>query len=193
MINVYIVSGPPGSGKSFQVGGFVAAMVKDGEDGVIISADHHHCATLREILNQNESYRGIPFNLLNDVSINEALDNYEFNVEVLATAHPQCFRAFLEALRANEDGNFNVIVDNTNIHEGEIAPYYLAAQAFDAEVEILRVETALDVCIKRGVHGVPEGTVERMHKTFMEERDHPYEAGVIIPKQHMPWWKSRAL
>ena len=192
MTRVFIVSGPPGSGKTFFANGFAESFVKDGERGVLLSVDHFHCPTLMEHL-PGEGYQGILFDLLNDASVNQALDNYQFDPDNLATGHPRCFKAFIQWMTMWKVNPFNIIVDNTNIHEGEIAPYYLAAQAFGAEVEILRVVATLDVCIKRGIHGVPDETIERMHTTFHETKDHPREESVRIPKQHMPWWVSRTV
>jgi len=190
MSNVTIMSGLPGSGKSFHVRSFVGFLLSEGEEGIIISADHRHCATLQEVLS-NEEYEGIPFHRLGDEDIQNALDNYEFKPTVLETAHPQCFKAFINKLLSG--GDSNIVVDNTNIHAAEIAPYYLAAQAFGATVEIIRVEAPVELCIKRNVHDVPKEAIVRMNATFSEMKGHPWKNGVTIPKQHMPWWTSRSV
>lgn len=185
---VYIMSGPPGSGKTFQANAFAQVMASEGKKGVIVSADHYFSDI------PEKGYRGIPFDKVNDADILNALKTYDFSLEGLAIAHPWCMWAYMNVLMfdpAEED--FHIIVDNTNIHNFEINPYYLVAQALKAKVEVLRVPADLDVCIERNTHGVPEDTIRRMHTKFSEMMDHPWIPDVQIPAQHMPWWESRTL
>ena len=190
MTKVTIMSGPPGSGKSFQTQGYATVLNNEGQMGIIVSADHYFCPELMPRLAQKE-YFGIPFNLANSQTI---LLGYEFDPSKLPLAHQQCMRGFVEAIMAAKSvKNYHIIVDNTNINSPEIAPYYLVGEAFGAEVEILRVEASLDDCIRRNVHGVPDEVITRMHTTFNETVEHPWEEGVMIPKQHMPWWTSRSI
>ena len=191
MNKVTIMSGPPGSGKSFQTQGYATVLNNERKDGVIVSADHYFCPELKARLGHAE-YFGIPFNLANSQTL---LLGYEFAPNKLPMAHQQCMKAFVMTLSAAKDAGqpFHIIVDNTNINSVEIATYYLVAEAMGAEVEILRVEASLDDCIRRNVHSVPDEVITRMHKTFSEKVEHPWETGVMIPKQHMPWWTSRSI
>jgi tRNA uridine 5-carbamoylmethylation protein Kti12 len=192
MIKVHIMSGPSGSGKSWQAHAYAKVLDSEEKKGVIISTDFYWTG---------HRGWGFAFSQLQDPETIGKLEIYDFDPTKLPEAHPFTFRKYLDVLGMAvvdaktdvEEEDFHIIVDNTNIHEGEIAPYYLAAQAYDAEVEILRVEAELDVCIRRNTHGVPEGVIERTHKAFFETREHPWEAGVMIPKQHMPWWTSRSI
>lgn len=190
-MNVYIMSGPPGSGKSYKATGLATVLHNEGEDGVIVSADHYFHPELLPRLGQPE-YLGVPFNLVNSQTLKLG---YEFNPSKLPMAHQQCMKAFVMMLQGAVDSGqkHSIIVDNTNIHSHEIAPYYLVGEAFGAEVEILRVEEKLDVCISRQTHGVPERVVTSMHNTFSEVGPRPWEEGVMMPAQHMPWWDSRSV
>jgi tRNA uridine 5-carbamoylmethylation protein Kti12 len=189
MTKVTIMSGPPGSGKSFQTQGYATVLDNEGKQGIIVSADHYFCPELMPRLAQTE-YFGIPFNLVNSQTL---LLGYEFDPSKLPMAHQQCMRGFIAALTAVKSlSDYHIIVDNTNINSVEIAPYYLVGEALGAEVEILRVEAELDVCIQRNVHGVPDEVITRMWTEFKQVQDHPWEEGVMIPKQHMPWWTSRS-
>jgi len=192
-MNAYIMSGPPGSGKSFQANGLANTLSLDGENGVIISADHYHCPALLEEILDDGLYMGIPFQRVAEQLIHEQLEIYEFDVAKLSQAHQTCMKAFIYWLQMWKVNPFTVIVDNTNINSYEIAPYYLVGEALGAKVEIIRVERDLAICLKRNVHKVPDEIIEKMHATFSEMIPHPYEEGVMIPKQHMPWWASRTV
>jgi len=171
MINVYIMSGPPGSGKSHQAIGFAKVMHSEGEEGEIISADHFWSPNLRDL-------DGICFDELDEPSIIEGLQQYEFDISKLSIAHQRCMRTFIYALQdaVDEGTSRSLIVDNTNINAYEISPYYLISEAFGAKVEILRVETPLSVCIERNIHSVPKEKIEHMYQTFVEMLDIPWEA-----------------
>lgn len=183
-MNVYIMSGPPGSGKSTEAKNLALDLHRDGEKGLIISADHCWSESLLNLI--GNPYTGIPFSSIEDPNVIDALKEYNFDVKELSKAHQFCFLGFINALVMRTQ---NVIVDNTNIHNYEIAPYYLAGESLTANVEILRVKTALTDCLARNTHSVPEDTVKRMHGTFSKESQHPWEPK-MIPEQHLPWWKS---
>jgi tRNA uridine 5-carbamoylmethylation protein Kti12 len=186
-MNVVIMSGPPGSGKTWQAQKLAASLAADGEDGMLVSADHHHCLTLREAL-AGRPYLGCPLSRVNDDDFKDALTSYKFDVAQLSAAHQACMKAFVFAV---EGGVPNVIVDNTNIHNYEIAPYYLVGEAFGYKVEIVRVHRGLDVCIEQNTHDVPSEVVTRMSETFNATKPHPWEPGRMMPVQHMPWWTWR--
>lgn len=181
-MNVYIMSGIPGSGKTYEAGRLAAQIHADGEAGVIVSADHFwHKKWLVEALGYPE-YNGIPFNLVSDSNIAAALDstNYNFDPSLISQSHHECFRAFVSRAL---DAASTIIVDNTNINAAEIAPYVLAGESYGYEVEIVRVETPLEVCLERNTHMVPREIVERMHHVF-NARTHQGHL-----REHMPWWK----
>lgn len=81
---------------------------------------------------------------------------YRFNPRELDKAHATCFRCFIEALAA---GAPKVAVDNTNIYVVHMAPYYLAARAFEYDVEIVRVVCDPAVAAERNVHSVPSRSI----------------------------------
>lgn len=103
---------------------------------------------------------------------------YVFDASQLPEAHGYCFREFLRALR--ERHNF-VIVDNTNTTAVEIAPYMLAASAFEYEPEIITIMpngwSDLGQALARNVHGVSSNAIAQQ---FINIRDR------VIP----PYWKE---
>lgn len=71
----------------------------------------------------------------------------------------------------------DIIVDNTNLHAWEISPYFLAAQAHEAQVSILRVvPKSFEDAYKRNVHNVPFTTFCRMVDSFLK-------------RDVLPWWE----
>lgn len=85
--------------------------------------------------------------------------SYQFNPAKLGEAHQACFRNFLQWLRV---GVGCIIVDNTNISELEIAPYYLAAETYGYGVKILNFPCDVETAVSRNIHGVSRGPIEKM-------------------------------
>jgi predicted kinase len=70
---------------------------------------------------------------------------------------------------AMERGVPVIIVDNTNTMRKEAAPYVVMAGMFGYEVEAVRVDPGVDVCVARNSERpqdrqVPEDVVRRMHE-----------------------------
>ena len=86
---------------------------------------------------------------------------YRFDVSVLDLAHRACIRKFLQAL---QDGMSPVIVDNTNINLEDLAPYVAVGQSLGYTVDILQVDTPLEIARGRNVHGASDAVVESMYK-----------------------------
>lgn len=85
--------------------------------------------------------------------------SYQFNAKQLGIAHGICMKKFKKALAHGTD---LVVVDNTNTKAREFRPYLMAAQHAGYEIEIVRLETPVDVAAARNAHGVPEEAVQRM-------------------------------
>ena len=104
---------------------------------------------------------------------------YKFDPSMLGKAHSLCFFQYIEALRAYK-GNA-IFVDNTNTTVAEIAPYMLAAEAYDWNVEIITFVSkgigALTACAERNRHGVGLHTIGRQDAAL-----------VILVLPH--WWKN---
>jgi len=183
MTNVYIMSGLPGAGKSHLVREMAKTLLDEGKRGVVVSTDFFWYSGLFSL--------DVYFDELTSVDFGE----YNFVPEKLPMAHPECMRAFCDILKSREDlkEDYTIIVDNTGINTCEIAPYYLVAQAFETDVKIIRVEAELPVCLGRQTHEVPEHIIIEMHNTFTEMVEHPWQPGVSMPKQHMPWWVCESL
>lgn len=106
--------------------------------------------------------------------VNQA-GEYDFKVERLKEAHAKCFRAFVEALGLG----VCVAVANTNLSAEEIAPYFLAAQAWGYEPKIVVVRAPVEVANARNLHGVP------MEKSKLQEE----RLNAFIG--NLPWhWKG---
>lgn len=98
---------------------------------------------------------------------------YAFNVTRLGEAHGSCFRKFIKAC---QDGEEAIVVDNTNTTANEIAPYVLAGEAYGYNVSILRILCDPEVAASRNQHGVPLETIRKM-------------AQRIASFDPPPWWK----
>ena len=99
---------------------------------------------------------------------------YQFNPSELTAAHNSCFLAYISALLEEKE---LVIVDNTNLSEVEIAPYILAAGAYDYEAEIITLRCSMAMCTERNIHGVTERGIENQWMRLMKRS---------LP----PWWKN---
>jgi predicted kinase len=56
-----------------------------------------------------------------------------------------------------------IVVDNTNCTIAEIAPYVALAQAYGAEVEIVRINIDPEIAHERNTHGLVLGSVLNQH------------------------------
>lgn len=83
----------------------------------------------------------------------------------LGLAHQLCFRKFLDSMHKQ------VVVDNTNLTIGEIAPYYLAAESFMKQVVVVRISPPdFEVAYRRQTHGVPFVPFSRMVSNFLDRK-----------------------
>lgn len=90
---------------------------------------------------------------------------YQFDATQLGAAHARSFKLFALAVTLPPDGDFLVVVDNTNVRTWEVAPYVQLARAYGFEVEIVRFTIDPALAASRNVHGVPVGAVLRMSKS----------------------------
>ena len=102
----------------------------------------------------------------------ERSGTYTFDPLKLSEAHGQCFRYFIEELGLGTD---LIVVDNTNTTAVEMAPYMLAASAYQYTAEVQRVVCDPAVAAARNLHGVPATTVVRMAGSLASD---------VLP----PWW-----
>lgn len=95
---------------------------------------------------------------------------YQFKPENAKAAHDGCFLSFVrhvaQAKWFNGDQKKTVVVDNTNLNQWEIAPYYRIAEVFGCDVEIIDFDCSLATAKARNVHGVPEETLRRMKDNY---------------------------
>jgi predicted kinase len=68
-----------------------------------------------------------------------------------------------------------IVVDNTHTQLWEFSGYVQIAEAFGYEVEIVRMDTPVDVAASRNLHGVPLKAVQSMADRFQKV---------------LPWWKE---
>ncbi len=99
---------------------------------------------------------------------------YKFDPALLAEAHRQCFRKFLDALVLYSADPYLccdvLAVDNTHLRALDLAPYVLAANAFGVKPEIITVWCNPEIAHRRNIHNVPESTVWRMSGVLDNER-----------------------
>lgn len=153
MKKVLILRGLPGSGKS--------TYAKSRMEAFLVSSEYTE--------HRNEGYPRI-----------WSADDFHFNIEGvwefnpanIGATHQACFRGFLASLQKNAP---LIIVDNTNTQRFEISPYYLAAEAFGYEVQIVAFNVSVEESLARNIHNVPE-------KTIIAMRGHWEDA--------LPWWNE---
>lgn len=113
-----------------------------------------------------------------------ASGEYRFDPSKLSEAHAACFREYLRHLQLGVE---EAIVDNTNTTNEEIAPYYLGAQAYHYQVEIITVfldgvgttyHSQVEACAARNKHRVPYGVVAA-------------QAGRLKSRKLPPYWQHR--
>lgn len=92
---------------------------------------------------------------------------------------PGSGKSWLASKLINES-KWNIVVDNTNLSAWEISPYLNLALAYNHDVQILRVNTPLEICLERQTHGVPRKKMEEMLRRFNR-------------KNVMPWWPIKEM
>lgn len=153
-MNVVIMRGIPGSGKSRYAQGLLSSALVGVQRTAIYSADDYH---IRE--------GGL----------------YQFRIEDSTDSHIWCYRNCLAALGFNRhqphgqestghQATETLVVDNTNCAAWEIAPYWQAALVAGASVKIVRIHCSFEVACQRNVHDVPPSTIWRMWQTLQAER-----------------------
>jgi len=91
--------------------------------------------------------------------------NYNFNSKLLNEAHRWCFRKYLTACNV---GNKLIAVDNTNTQLFEFYGYVQVALSYAFDLEIIRLETPVDIAAKRNVHNVSLNNVKMMRERFQD-------------------------
>lgn len=94
---------------------------------------------------------------------------YEFKRENLSKAHGRCFYDCMVYFEHPGDLDL-LVVDNTNVHAWEVAPYALACQAYGHAFEVVTFIAPWEECTRRNVHGVPAEKVFAMHQALLSER-----------------------
>jgi predicted kinase len=110
---------------------------------------------------------------------------YHFDPIKLGEAHADCFRRFITYMQVADPWPC-VVVDNTNLSSEEIAPYYLAAQAFGYHPSILtiRVEgSQLGKLASCNVHGVPLGSLRAQFRKLLQRHLPPWWDNTDLPPQ----------
>lgn len=154
-INVMIMQGVSGSGKSTYAQNVRTACNANAETCWIVSADDY---------------------FVDDEG------RYNFDPSKLGAAHATCFARFLELLdyskAVDTTRHMTVIVDNTNSTAVEIAPYMAAAAATAVDSKhavattIVRVPCPSAVALSRTTHGTPLKAIYRQAANI-EDFDKP--------------------
>lgn len=95
---------------------------------------------------------------------------YKFDPSKLPEFHNRCFRSFLDAVLVATP---YIVVDNTNIHAWEYAPYVLAAQAFGYEVELLTLTCSIELSQARKNIVPPRQLVRSLEELDQETANMP--------------------
>jgi hypothetical protein len=132
-----VLRGLPGSGKSTLAKKLKEMLRGMGLTVVIVSADDHFTAP-------DGQYTYVPSEIGN--------------------AHQSCWTRFYGFVSSDYFPDV-IIVDNTNVHEGEIAPYVLPSECNGFRVVIVSVDAegaSAEELAKRTLHGVPQAVIARM-------------------------------
>lgn len=86
--------------------------------------------------------------------------SYSFNARALGIAHKVCYDKYVKAL---EEKQPLIVVDNTNIPTRDIKKYAEAAQKYQFEFEIITLLCDPEIAFQRNVHKVPRETILEMH------------------------------
>ena len=113
---------------------------------------------------------------------------YRFRPSELQRAHAECFRSWVENLRAARfptgTGPEFLVCDNTNATGTELNPYALAADAYGAEVLVVTLLAPLAVCAARATHGAPEHAIRRQLAAC--EEPPPFGRAEIVLRDPVP-------
>ena len=95
---------------------------------------------------------------------------YIFDATKLGEAHARCMFEFIESCRGlhhNLPLIFdNLVVDNTNTTNQELAPYMATAAAYGLAIEIVTLDVPVDVAFARQTHGVPRKSMEHFARNL---------------------------
>lgn len=154
-INVIIMQGVSGSGKSTYARNVQRSRNASAETCWIVSADDYFV---------------------------DSEGRYNFDPSKLGEAHATCFARVLDLLRMAGDvdpaRSMCIIVDNTNSTAIEIAPYMAAAAASKLDTghevftTIVRVRCPIDLALSRTTHGTPLRSI-RQQTANIEDFDKP--------------------
>lgn len=90
-------------------------------------------------------------------------NEYRFDRDFLGTAHKACFFKFRNLIKDKAEV---IVIDNTNIKVSEFSKYVQCGIENGYEIQVIRFDTPLEVCIKRNTHGVPPEKVTEMYNNF---------------------------
>lgn len=107
----------------------------------------------------------------------DAQGNYKHEGSKVGLAHNACFRKFLNALDIRADV---IVVDNTNTHPVEIAPYMLAASTYGYDAEVVEIPCDVETSIARNTHQTPPAVIREMAENLATQ---------ILP----PYWPVRCM
>jgi predicted kinase len=106
---------------------------------------------------------------------------YIFDPSRIGEADGRCFLNAIHYLQMMSTAReADIVVDNTNATEIEIAPYVLLAQAYGVEHEIVTLLVDPQVAYERSLHGASHDTVHQIEYAMLSARI-------------APWWNHRTI
>lgn len=164
MRKIILMSGIPGSGKSYVANMRINAHIRETfpQDQTIISDP-----VSRPVMPGNGWKTSSPIILLSCDHYFMSKGEYKFDISLLGDAHGLTLKSYIRGVQ--DPLNSLLIVDNTNTTNEELAPYIAIAQAFKIPVEVLTVSVSgadLQKAADRNSHGVPSQTIARMNQSI---------------------------
>lgn len=144
---VYIMVGPPGSGKT----------------------------TKKWEIVKSESYKmSVGSHFLTVCSADSFFERnderiYKYDPNKLEEAHGGCLKLFVSVVQhsGSSEQTDVVIVDNCNVSKETIAPYIAVASAYGCEIHILKFSfVPAEELFKRNVHNVPLKSIQGMQRSM---------------------------
>jgi len=88
---------------------------------------------------------------------------YQYDPVKASWAHNQCLKTYVLALAyTSKEDPTTFIVDNTNTTVFDIFTYVRIAAALGIEFEIVHMDCDIGTSVRRNIHNVPLGVIEKM-------------------------------
>jgi len=176
MRKIILMSGIPGSGKSYEAQKRISAHIRDSypfpsPENFTITSD----PVSRPIRPGDGWKTSSPIIHLSTDDHFMRGSSYKFDVNLLNEAHGSCLKNYIRGVQ--DTLNELLIVDNTMTTNEELAPYIAIAQAYRVPVEVITMVVLpheVEKAAARNVHGVSSTSVRRMWENLLRSGEQQF-------------------